>query len=133
MKGDFIPNGDSIPNPGQTTPSVLPDNAVGAGKARLVAQCGCGREIPVSIEVGAPLIERYRTPSGPLSASQLKALELAAAGMTDREIARATGTSLEQVKHAMRDTLMRLGARNRANAVFQGITEGLLTNPRLSS
>lgn len=49
-----------------------------------------------------------------------------AAGMTDREIAGSLNASVGQVRYAVRDSIARLGARTRTEAVAIAISNGLI-------
>lgn len=68
--------------------------------------------------------ERRRPALPPFEAA---VLSLVAAGETDREIARSLNTSVDRVKHAVRSSLTRLGARNRTEAAVRALLAGLVS------
>jgi DNA-binding CsgD family transcriptional regulator len=57
-------------------------------------------------------------------------LDLMAIGMTDREIARATGYTVGGVKSQVRQIFNKLGAVNRCHAVYLGFRRNLLNRTR---
>jgi DNA-binding CsgD family transcriptional regulator len=61
-----------------------------------------------------------------LSALQTRVLTLVAEGETDRSIAARLGMSVSQVKHILREVLIRLDSRNRAHAVYEAAERGLI-------
>jgi DNA-binding CsgD family transcriptional regulator len=61
-----------------------------------------------------------------LSPSELDVLDDAAQGMTSAESASSRGKSTETVKSQRKSILMKLGARNMAQAVAVGVRESLL-------
>jgi two-component system nitrate/nitrite response regulator NarL len=62
-----------------------------------------------------------------LSVMQARVLSLAADGLTDREIARALGISLDRVKREVRSALLLLSSRNRTQAVVTALRAGMLS------
>jgi DNA-binding CsgD family transcriptional regulator len=67
------------------------------------------------------LIESQR-----LSSMERRVLTRVAAGMTDREVACSLDASVGQVRYAVRDSITRLGARTRTEAVAIAISHGLI-------
>ncbi len=55
----------------------------------------------------------------PLTARQAEILELVGRGLSDKEVARATGLSVRTVQKHLEDTYRRLGVANRMSAVVQ--------------
>lgn len=62
--------------------------------------------------------------SGPLSPTQITILRLMARGMTNSRIANAMNLSEDTIKTHNRRMFAKLGAWDRANAVFLGIQAG---------
>jgi DNA-binding NarL/FixJ family response regulator len=62
-----------------------------------------------------------------LSQREVEVLELVAMGMQNAEIGRRLYLSEETIKTHVRHILSRLGARNRAHAVWLGVVGGWLT------
>jgi DNA-binding NarL/FixJ family response regulator len=88
-------------------------------------------EAVLSPSVATRLISRVRTPdTGPLSARELEVLELVAAGTTNREIAARLFLSEATVKSHLLNIYGKLGVRDRAAAVAEGFTRGLLARSR---
>ena len=67
-------------------------------------------------------------PAGPaglvLQGSEVKVLRLMAGGLSNREIAEASGTSEGTVKNQVSSVLSKLGVRDRVRAVLKGIERG---------
>jgi DNA-binding NarL/FixJ family response regulator len=85
----------------------------------------------------AGLISRYATaaePTGPggaalateLTERELEVLTLVARGLSNREIATALTVSLETVKSHVKRTYVKIGARDRAQAVIRAYESGLV-------
>jgi DNA-binding NarL/FixJ family response regulator len=97
--------------------------------------CECGRQIEVLVSALTPTEAAADHPpascaEGPahtahLSPIEVRVLSFVSAGYTDREIARLLGTSLDGVKHAVRKSLIHLGARNRTEAAVRALSAGL--------
>ncbi|MFD6432303.1 LuxR C-terminal-related transcriptional regulator [Streptomyces venezuelae] len=98
------------PVPGETRPGEETTNgaAVGAVHGALDGERG-----------GAPPTER-------ISARMRDVLSLLADGYATREIAERIGYSERTVKSVVQQTQCRLGARNRAQAVAEGIQRGII-------
>jgi len=63
--------------------------------------------------------------SVPLTQREVKVLRLMAGGLSNREIAEASGTSeLGTVKNQVSSVLSKLGVRDRVRAVLKGIERG---------
>jgi len=123
---------------GQHAPTV---GVGGPGGERwsLPFACECGRRISIEVslatETEAPEGSSSEEPATAaagathtlgLSAIEARVLALAAAGNTDREIARLLTISIHGVKHAIRSSLIRLGARNRTEAVVRALSGSML-------
>jgi DNA-binding NarL/FixJ family response regulator len=67
---------------------------------------------------------RERTPDADLSARQREVLALLAAGRSNHEIAATLGISEETVKVHVSVILMRLGVRDRTQAVLAALRRG---------
>ena len=73
--------------------------------------------------------QKYRVPRGSaLTARELQILQFAATGLSNGRIGDRLGLSEDTIKTHMRHAYQRLGARDRAHAVFLGCRAGLL-NP----
>ncbi|GEK79423.1 response regulator [Agrococcus baldri] len=66
-------------------------------------------------------------PTTPLSERELDVLRLAAAGWSNRQIARGLHLAEGTVKNRMSSVLLKLGAPDRTNAVLRALESGLLT------
>jgi DNA-binding NarL/FixJ family response regulator len=62
--------------------------------------------------------------SVPLTQREVKVLRLMAGGLSNREIAEASGTSEGTVKNQVSSVLSKLGVRDRVRAVLKGIERG---------
>jgi LuxR family quorum sensing-dependent transcriptional regulator len=62
-----------------------------------------------------------------LTDKQREALQYAAQGLTDQQIAAALGISRESVNDRMRTAMLNLGAQTRAQAVAAALTAKLIT------
>lgn len=65
-----------------------------------------------------------------LSRRQVECLEMVARGKTSAEIANAMGVSRRTIDHYVADTCVRLGVRNRTQAVAKAIVDGLIERPK---
>lgn len=65
-------------------------------------------------------------PPAPLTPREREVLGEVAAGKTAKEIARSLGISINTVKFHVRNTLLKLGARNMTAAVALALTLGCL-------
>lgn len=63
----------------------------------------------------------------PLSDREVQVLALVAEGNTVQSTADALGTSFFTVQTQMQDILRKLGARNKAHAVYLGMTSGVIS------
>jgi LuxR family transcriptional regulator len=61
-----------------------------------------------------------------LSRKEVKCLELCASGLKDREIAAALEVTISTVRFHANNFMKKLGARQRAHAVFLAMESGLL-------
>lgn len=61
-----------------------------------------------------------------LTLREREVLEMLAAGLTDGEIAAARGVKRRTVSHCVSAILLKLGARNRAQAVARAFRVGIL-------
>ncbi len=64
-----------------------------------------------------------------LTPRQLECLAMAARGETSAEIALALGVSRRTIDHYIANTCVRLGVRNRIQAVAKAIADGLIGSP----
>jgi len=85
-------------------------------------------EAALSPAVAARLMSRVRTPAaGPLSQRELEVLELVAAGSTNREAAARLFITEATVKTHLLNIYAKLGVSDRAAAVAEAFSRGLLT------
>ena len=70
-----------------------------------------------------------RSVGDPLTPRQLECLTRIANGETSGEIGEALGLSKRTVDHYVLDACIRLGSRNRAQAVAKAISDGLISKP----
>jgi DNA-binding NarL/FixJ family response regulator len=78
------------------------------------------------------VIKHLQTPagqaaSGELTVKEIEALRLAADGLSNQEIAKRTGQSVETVKLRLRRTFQKLGAADRVNAVAVAMRRHLIS------
>jgi LuxR family transcriptional regulator, maltose regulon positive regulatory protein len=85
------------------------------------------RRSPVAPPVPAPARAGARGPIEPLTARELEALRLLAAGRSNQLIAGELVVTLDTVKKHVSHVLAKLGAANRAEAVARAHTLGLIT------
>jgi DNA-binding NarL/FixJ family response regulator len=100
-----------------------------AGVKRVVVfTCRCGQAYSIDVEelAGHGRIMGVTQPSNPLPGFDQQVLSLAASGLTDKEIARRLQTSVDRVKRGVRDSLIRLSARNRTEAVVRAALAGII-------
>jgi len=83
-------------------------------------------DIEISRWNAPPFGEAAPTTPSPLTAREREVLGEVAAGKTAKEIARALGISINTVKFHLRNTLLKLGARNMPAAVARALTLGCL-------
>lgn len=74
----------------------------------------------------ANMLLRRMAQIGDLSETHLRALELAADGLTYAETAERLGCSPETVKRNIQQAMLRLGARNRTHAVAIAWRRGMI-------
>jgi DNA-binding NarL/FixJ family response regulator len=85
-------------------------------------------EAALSPAVAARLMSRVRTPAaGPLSQRELEVLDLVAAGSTNREAAARLFITEATVKTHLLNIYAKLGVSDRAAAVAEAFSRGLLT------
>jgi DNA-binding CsgD family transcriptional regulator len=96
-------------------------------------QCVPGGREPSHLLAWTPLRAQVEVPATPdLTPSELAVLWDAAAGMTSNECASKRHKSAETVKSQRKAILMKLGARNMAQAVAVGVRESLIELDRAS-
>ena len=105
---------------------LAPGNEVMAvlGRATLTAE-----QLMASIHaaaVGLRVINSDQPPVPRLAGRGLEVLALLAAGADTKEIAEQLGYSDRTIKSVIRDVQLRLGAKNRVQAVAEGIRQGLI-------
>ena len=89
---------------------------------------------PVTVSKILPGLDRVRTqaepPDGtgidPLTAREKEILRLLAGGYSNKEIAAALGNAAGTVKNHVSNILLKMGVRDRTQAVLKGIEHGLL-------
>jgi DNA-binding CsgD family transcriptional regulator len=111
---------------GDAPSRLAPGNEVMAvlGRASLTAE-----QLIASIHaaaVGLKVIHADHAPEAPLASRGLEVLALLAAGADTKEIAEQLGYSDRTIKSVIRDVQVKLGAKNRAQAVAEGIRQGLI-------
>jgi DNA-binding CsgD family transcriptional regulator len=62
-----------------------------------------------------------------------RVLALVAQGYSDQEIAHVLGISVHTAKHAVRNSLVRLGARNRTEAAVRALADGQLAEETIAT
>ena len=81
--------------------------------------------------ISAALARRWARPSGPggtqLSARELEVLRMTAHGMANKEIARKLGLSMRTVEGHLNRTFGKLGVTSRTEAVFQAVSQHLIS------
>ncbi|GGC53686.1 response regulator transcription factor [Hoyosella rhizosphaerae] len=80
-----------------------------------------------AIRTGPSPIDNGATPIQDLSPRELEVLRLVAEGLNNREIANALHLAEGTVKNHVSTVLLKLGARDRTNAVLRALHEGLLS------
>jgi DNA-binding CsgD family transcriptional regulator len=105
---------------------LAPGNEVMAvlGRATLTAE-----QLLASIHAAAAglrVIDSDHPPVPRLAGRGLEVLALLAAGADTKEIAEQLGYSDRTIKSVIRDVQLRLGAKNRVQAVAEGIRQGLI-------
>lgn len=97
--------------------------------------CGCGRVIELWMTATASADARIKAsdvhvergdPRAILTPLEGRVLALVAQGYSDQEIAHLLSISVHSVKHAVRSSLVRLGARNRMEAAVRALVDGQL-------
>jgi DNA-binding CsgD family transcriptional regulator len=68
----------------------------------------------------------------PLTVRQVECLTRIANGETSAEVAEALGLSKRTVDHYVLDACIRLGSRNRSQAVAKAISDGIIEGPATS-
>ena len=111
---------------GEPPNRVAPGNEVMAvlGRASLTAE-----QLLASIHAAATglrVIHAENDPAPRLAGRGLEVLALLAAGADTREIAEQLGYSDRTIKSVIRDVQVSLGAKNRVQAVAEGIRQGLI-------
>jgi DNA-binding CsgD family transcriptional regulator len=111
----------------------LPRIDPGALPLRIV--CECGRVIELWVTATASVNARVKAsdahveranPRGMLTPVEGRVLALVAQGYSDQEIAHLLSISVHTAKHAVRSSLVRLGARNRTEAAVRAFADGQL-------
>lgn len=62
------------------------------------------------------------SPGNPLAPRQTQIIEMVSRGMTDKEVATALGIAVSTVKNTMVTIYEKLGAKNRAEAVYKWLS-----------
>jgi DNA-binding NarL/FixJ family response regulator len=111
---------------GELPARLAPGNEVMAvlGRASLTAE-----QLLASIHAAAAGLRVVNSDDGVaprLAGRGLEVLALLAAGADTREIAEQLGYSDRTIKSVIRDVQLRLGAKNRVQAVAEGIRQGLI-------
>jgi DNA-binding CsgD family transcriptional regulator len=111
---------------GELPNRVAPGNEVMAvlGRGTLTAE-----QLLASIHAAAAglrVMHADHAPTPRLAGRGLEVLALLAAGADTKEIAKQLGYSDRTIKSVIRDVQLSLGARNRAQAVAEGIRQGLI-------
>ena len=100
--------------------------------SHLVALAACGHEVRLDdCREIAPSDERLQIMSAGLGPSQWKLLHHLANGLSNKEIARKDGATVNAVKVRVRTVLARLGVTNRTQAAVLVARAGLLEQNRL--
>jgi DNA-binding CsgD family transcriptional regulator len=104
---------------------ILPDHQIApfVFSARGISPMDCAK-------LQQAIFEKPMNDDQKLSRRQLECLEGVARGETSAEIANALGVSRRTIDHYVADTCVRLGVRNRTQAVAKAIVEGLIERPR---
>lgn len=76
--------------------------------------------------IAARLLDRMQRPDDALTSRELEVLELAASGLSNRDLARALVVSEATVKTHLHHAFIKLGADNRQTAVATAIKRGLI-------
>lgn len=76
--------------------------------------------------IGARLLERVDRPEGALTSRELEVLTLAAAGLSNRELARRLHVGEATVKTHLHHAFTKLGADNRQAAIASAVKRGLI-------
>jgi DNA-binding NarL/FixJ family response regulator len=102
------------------------------GGVRSVASGGTLLQPALTDRLLRAMVERPATIEGiqrpePLTARELDVLRLAAAGWSNREIAHGLHLAEGTVKNHMSSVLLKLGVRDRTQAVLRALEHGLLT------
>ena len=88
---------------------------------------------PLDSLVTPGLLHRLRNssqyPNIPVSSRETRVLELAATGLSNKEIADKLGVTKNTIKNHMTSILRKLDANDRAHAVTIGLRKGWITNP----
>jgi DNA-binding CsgD family transcriptional regulator len=111
---------------GDPPPRLAPGNEVMAvlGRATLTAE-----QLLASIHAAAAglrVVNSEHLPAPKLAARGLEVLAMLAAGADTKEIAEQLGYSDRTIKSVIRDVQVTLGAKNRVQAVAEGIRQGLI-------
>jgi len=111
---------------GDAPQRLAPGNEVMAvlGRASLTAE-----QLLASIHAAAAglrVVNSEHLPTPRLAARGLEVLQMLAAGADTKEIAGQLGYSDRTIKSVIRDVQLRLGAKNRVQAVAEGIRQGLI-------
>ena len=118
----------------------LPRIESGALPLRIV--CECGRVIDLRVTVTDPANARVQATeahverehlTGMLTPLEGRVLALVAQGYSDQEIAHVLGISVHTAKHAVRNSLVRLGARNRTEAAVRALADGQLAEETIAT
>jgi DNA-binding CsgD family transcriptional regulator len=111
---------------GDAPTRLAPGNEVMAvlGRAALTAE-----QLLASIHAaaaGLKVVNGEHAPAPKLASRGLEVLQLLAAGADTKEIAEQLGYSDRTIKSVIRDVQVSLGAKNRVQAVAEGIRQGLI-------
>ncbi|WP_449276855.1 response regulator [Leucobacter sp. GX24907] len=85
-----------------------------------------GGSAAISGPIAARLLERMQRPDDALTARELEVLELAASGLSNRDLARRLLVSEATVKTHLHHAFTKLGADNRQAAIATAIRRGLI-------
>ena len=127
LEGEFLDAGHAAFRGGAA--ALLPWPIQGVTLARALESLACGfRLIPrhASAPDTAPSLAAAPASLTPLSPRERDLLELVAAGLSNKRIARRLGVSINTVKYHLASIFAKLGARTRAEAVSEAARRGEL-------
>ncbi len=85
-----------------------------------------GGSAAIAGPIAARLLERLQRPDDALTARELEVLELAASGLSNRDLARTLLVSEATVKTHLHHAFTKLGADNRQTAIATAVKRGLI-------